>query len=56
MFTDMFCEREILQVLIIIQQNDVSTQEYQRTIWNRSLKTTALIGKECFESQQLQES
>ena len=25
----MFCEREILQVLIIIQQNDKSTQEYQ---------------------------
>ena len=52
----MFWKREKSKVLSIIQQNDKYTQEYQRTIWNRSLKTTAPMGKECFDSQQLQES
>ena len=49
----MFCKREKAKVLIINQQNDKPTQEYQRKIWIRSLTTIASMGKECIKGQQL---
>ena len=41
----MFCKREKVPVSNVNQQNDKSTEEYQRTIWIRSHSTVAPMGK-----------
>ena len=51
----MFCIRESVPESSI-QQNDKSTQKYQRTIWIRSHSTIVLMGEKHYKSQQLQES
>ena len=35
-------------LLDINQQNDKSTQKYQREIWTRGHKTVALVGEKCY--------
>ena len=40
----MFCIREKVLLLDINQQNDKSTQEYQREIWTRGHTTVVLVG------------
>ena len=52
--TTMFCKRKAYG-LLIIQQNDKSTQIPKRKLWNRRLTSSVTVGKEHFEGHQLQE-
>ena len=44
----MFCIREKVLLLDISQQNDRSTQEYQRETWTRGHTTVAPVGEKCY--------
>ena len=53
--TSMFCSREKLIGLNVIQQNEKSIQGFKRILWIRGLGIIAVKGERCNKGMQLQE-
>ena len=50
----MFCSRENIIGLTVLQQNEKSTQIFKRKLWIRGLAAIVVMGEKCIEGLQLQ--